>query len=58
MKKFLCVSLCVIFLALTGCAAKTEISADDFTSKLTEKNFTVNEVDGSTVTATNGTYTI
>lgn len=58
MKKFLCVSLCIIFLILTGCAAKTEISADDFASKLTEKNFTLNEADDSTVTATNGTYTI
>lgn len=58
MKKIFCITICLLLILSSGCAPKTEITADTFIAKLTEKNFATEEVSDSLVSADNGKYSI
>ncbi len=58
MKKIFCIVMCLLLILSSGCAPKSEISANTFITKLTEKNFMIEEVSDSIISADNGKYSI
>ena len=58
MKKIFCVIMCLLIILSTGCAPKSEITADTFIAKLSESNFITKEVSDSMISADNGKYII
>ena len=58
MKKIFCAIMCLLIILSTGCAPKSEITADNFIMKLTENNFITEEVSDSMISADNGKYII